>query len=209
MTETKQLQTEQEAFWQGSFGDEYVKRSSGDHLIVSNAANFAKIFARTGLPKSLIEFGANIGNNLRAINFLSPKTALSAIELNASAAAQLRSWGKCTVHEGSMLEFGSAETWEMTLIKGVLVHINPDRLRDIYRKLYERSSRYVCISEYYNPKPVEIDYRGHSGKLFKRDFAGEMLDTYPDLKLIDYGFVYHRDLAFPSDDSTWFVLEKR
>jgi pseudaminic acid biosynthesis-associated methylase len=209
MTGKMQLQTEQEAFWQGEFGDEYVKRNSGQHLIASNAANFAKIFARTGPPKSLIEFGANIGNNLRAINFLSPHTALSAIELNQSAVAQLRTWGKCTVHEGSMLEFESGEKWEMTLIKGVLVHINPDRLKDVYRKLYERSTKYVCISEYYNQKPVEIDYRGHSGKLFKRDFAGEMLDLYPDLKLVDYGFVYHRDLAFPSDDSTWFLMEKR
>ena len=51
-------------------------------------------------------------------------------------------------------------------------------------------------------------YRGHEGKLFKRDFAGELLDKYPDLKLIDYGFVYHRDTNFPQDDCTWFLLEK-
>jgi pseudaminic acid biosynthesis-associated methylase len=209
MTAKTQFQTEQEAFWHGSFGDEYVKRCAGPNLIASNAANFAKIFARTGAPSSLLEFGANIGNNLRAINFMAPNTALSAIELNHSAADQLRAWGKCTVHEGSILEFESTDQWEMTLIKGVLVHINPDRLKEVYAKLYARSSRYVCISEYYNQKPVEIDYRGHSGKLFKRDFAGEMMDLYPNLKLIDYGFVYHRDLAFPSDDSTWFVMEKR
>jgi spore coat polysaccharide biosynthesis protein SpsF len=55
---------------------------------------------------------------------------------------------------------------------------------------------------------VEIDYRGHSGKLFKRDFAGEMLDRFPDLKLVSYGFCYHRD-EFPQDDSTWFLMEKQ
>jgi spore coat polysaccharide biosynthesis protein SpsF len=56
---------------------------------------------------------------------------------------------------------------------------------------------------------VEVPYRGNSGKLFKRDFAGEMLDRYSDLQLLDYGFGYHRDPQFPVDDITWFLLEKR
>jgi len=44
--------------------------------------------------------------------------------------------------------------------------------------------------------------------LFKRDFAGEMLERFADLKLLDYGFVYRRDPNFPQDDITWFLLEK-
>lgn len=35
-----------------------------------------------------------------------------------------------------------------------------------------------------------------------------MLDMFPDLKLVDYRFIYHRDPVFPRDDSTWFLLEK-
>ncbi len=35
-----------------------------------------------------------------------------------------------------------------------------------------------------------------------------MLDKFPDLVLIDYGFVYHRDSYFPGDDLTWFLMEK-
>jgi spore coat polysaccharide biosynthesis protein SpsF len=62
--------------------------------------------------------------------------------------------------------------------------------------------------EYYNSSPVSIEYRGEIDRLFKRDFAGEMLEIYPDLKLIDYGFTYHRDF-FPDDDTTWFLLEKK
>ena len=42
------------------------------------------------------------------------------------------------------------------------------------------------LAEYYNPTPVSVLYRGHKGKLFKRDFAGEMLDKYNDLNIIDY-----------------------
>ena len=64
------------------------------------------------------------------------------------------------------------------------------------------------MCEYYNPSPVTINYRGHSDRLFKRDFEGEILDKFPDLNLIDYGFSYKRDVVFPQDDITWFLLQK-
>ena len=53
-----------------------------------------------------------------------------------------------------------------------------------------------------------VNYRGHADRLFRRDFAGEMLDKFNDLRLLDYGFVYHRDPSFPQDDFTWFLLDK-
>jgi spore coat polysaccharide biosynthesis protein SpsF len=96
----------------------------------------------------------------------------------------------------------------MALIKGVLIHINPDMLSTVYEKLYSASCKYILICEYYNPSPVTINYRGHSDRLFKRDFAGEMLEKYIDLKLVDYGFSYKRDAVFPQDDITWFLMEK-
>ena len=63
------------------------------------------------------------------------------------------------------------------------------------------------VYEYYNPTPVSVEYRGHQDKLFKRDFAGELIDKF-NLKLIDYGFNYKRENYFPKDDATWFLLEK-
>jgi spore coat polysaccharide biosynthesis protein SpsF len=57
--------------------------------------------------------------------------------------------------------------------------------------------------------PVSVDYRGHAQRLYKRDFAGEMMERYPFLELLDYGFVYRRDRAFPQDDITWFLMEKK
>lgn len=81
-------------------------------------------------------------------------------------------------------------------------------MQSVYEVLYDSSKRYICIAEYYNPTPISVSYRGHQERLFKRDFAGEMLEKYPDLQLIDYGFVYHGDANFPQDDVTWFLLEK-
>ena len=70
---------------------------------------------------------------------------------------------------------------------GVLIHINPERLPIVYQNLVSLSSRYVLVAEYYNPTPTEVNYRGHNERLFKRDFAGELIDEF-DLNLVDYGF---------------------
>lgn len=199
--------TEQEKFWAGEFGDSYIKRNSMESGIASNVAFFSKILAHTAEISSVIEFGANIGLNLHAIRTLLPKASLSAIEINEQAAKELRDSGIKEVFRTSILDYASHEQYDLTLIKGVLIHINPEELQAVYEKLYSSSRKYICIAEYYNPSPVAVSYRGHTDRLFKRDFAGEMLDKYRDLKLVDYGFSYHRDI-FPQDDVTWFLLEK-
>lgn len=203
------FQTEQEHFWATDFGNEYVARNKGANIIASNLALFAKILVRTQQIDSMIEFGSNIGLNLIALNQLLPKAHLAAVEINQSAATELQqNLPQVQLFQQSILNFTPEQTFDLVLIKGVLIHINPEKLSQVYDILYQSSARYICISEYYNPTPVTIPYRGHSDKLFKRDFAGEMLDRYSDLKLVDYGFSYHRDLHFPQDDTTWFLLEK-
>ena len=113
------------------------------------------------------------------------------------------------VYNMSILDFIVDYQRDFVFTSGVLIHINPDELPAVYKLLYETSKKYILINEYYNPSPVEVKYRGNESVLFKRDFAGEIMDKYPDLQLIDYGFVYHRDYVFPSDDSTWFLLKKK
>jgi len=63
------------------------------------------------------------------------------------------------------------------------------------------------ICEYYNPTPVSVEYRGNKERLFKRDFAGEMINRF-NLRLIDYGFNYQHDYYLTNDDTTWFLMEK-
>lgn len=203
------FKTDQETFWAGRFGDDYIARNAGAALLGSNIALLARLLGHCSQARSLIEFGANIGMNLRAMRTLRPDMELDAIEINEMAVKQLREWGGANrVHHGSILDFQSERTWDIALIKGVLIHINPNFLPQVYESLYRASQRYILLIEYYNPTPVEVVYRGHSGKLFKRDFAGEMLDKYPDLRVVDYGFVWRRDPVFPQDDPTWFVLQK-
>lgn len=205
-----EFKTEQEKFWAGEFGNEYLTRNQGDVLLGKNLNFFSKIFDKIENPKSLIEFGSNVGMNLRAIKLLFPNINLFGIEINEKAASEVKSFiGKENVFNGSIFDYEPKQKFEVALIKGVLIHINPEMLPAVYEKLYNSSSKYVLVCEYYNPSPVTVNYRGHSERLFKRDFAGEMMDKYPDLKLVDYGFCYRHDNAFPQDDVTWFLMKKQ
>ncbi len=209
MSEYKsEFKTEQEQFWAGEFGNEYLVRNRGNALVSGDLRLFSSILASCGKIGSVIEFGANIGLNLVALRQLLPAAELSAIEINETAAAALRELGGIKVYHQSILDFVPDTPRDLAFTKGVLIHINPDMLPEVYQRLYRSSSRYICVAEYYNPRPVEVAYRGHEGRLFKRDFAGELLDMFTDLRLVDYGFSYHRDNNFAQDDINWFLLEK-
>jgi pseudaminic acid biosynthesis-associated methylase len=204
------FRTKQEAFWAGNFGIEYIQRNQGDALLASNLNLFNQALRATRGIKSCIEFGANIGMNLRAVRLLYPGIDVDAVEINTEAARQLaESLSNAVVHNMSILEFKPVRQWDLALIKGVLIHINPDVLTEVYDKLVESCGRYILVVEYYNPVPVSIPYRGHIDRLFKRDFAGDMMELHPQLQLVDYGFVYHRDPNFPQDDISWFLMEKK
>jgi pseudaminic acid biosynthesis-associated methylase len=201
--------TEQEQFWRGAFGDGYVDRNQDPMHTASNVAMFSRVLRQARGLGEILELGANIGLNLRALRQLLPAAKLSAVEINEKAAATLRQvQPDVALTVGSVLEFQPQQTWDLVFTKGVLIHLNPDRLPAVYDLMYRASRRYVMVAEYYNPSPVEVSYRGHAERLFKRDFAGELLQRFPDLALVDYGFVYRRDPVHRQDDLTWFLLEK-
>ena len=203
------FKTEQETFWAGEFGTEYIQRNQGEALLASNLDFFAKALRAARGVKTCIEFGANIGMNFKALKLLHPTQEQHGIEINPDAALQLAQVIPAEhVHQTSILDFQPGQTWSLVLIKGVLIHINPDELPQVYDKLVGSSNRYLLVAEYYNPAPVAIPYRGHTDRLFKRDFAGEIMDRHPQMQLVDYGFAYRRDPNFPQDDITWFLLEK-
>ena len=177
-------------------------------MVAANTKLFEPILDRTGAINSVVELGSNIGLNLLSLQALLPSAQLDGVEINARAFAELERIPGVTAHHSSINDFQTNETWDLAFTKTVLIHLDPETLGAAYEKLHAISRRFILVAEYYSPTPVEIDYRGHAGKLFKRDFAGEILDRFSDLELVDYGFVYHRD-EFPQDDVNWFLLEKR
>jgi len=210
VTNENNYSTPQEEFWAGAFGSEYISRNDSSQLLASNLNFFTKALNQAGRITSCVELGANIGMNLKALQLLYPGVELKAAEINPEAAKLLGNLiGEKNVYLGSIFDYPITGKVELSLIKGVLIHINPEMLNTVYEKLYQATRRFILVCEYYNPSPVAIPYRGHTDRLFKRDFAGEMLDKYSDLHIVDYGFAYRRDPAFPQDDITWFLMEKR
>ena len=203
----KKKLNEQEKFWKGSFGNTYISRNINNSIINSNKQLFLKINKYINGSKSLIEFGCNVGLNLIALKKINNKLKLTGVDINKSATKILMKNKNVEVINDSILNINLKTKYDITLIKGVLIHVNPKELNKVYEKLYTYSKKYIYLAEYYNPSPTKILYRGHKNKLFKRDFAGEMMDKYKDLKLIDYGFAYHRD-KHPQDDLCWFLLKK-
>ncbi|QDT17292.1 pseudaminic acid biosynthesis-associated methylase [Alienimonas californiensis] len=200
---------EQESFWRGEFGDAYVDRNAAETLLAGNLAHWAATLRRAPGVTSALELGCNVGANLQALRLLRPGIKLSAVEINEKAARAAReAFPHAEISLGSLLDYEPAGTFDLVFTCGVLIHQAPDVLPHIYDLMHRASARYLMVCEYYNPSPVEISYRGHTGKLFKRDFAGDLLDRFDDLRLVDYEFVYRRDPVYPRDDTTWFLLEK-
>lgn len=192
--------------WKGPNGQQYTTRQA---LQIENRRKmFADIFdSMLVKPMSVIEFGANVGDNLRAIRQIQG-CILTGVEINENLRPKLEKAADAAVI-GAIQSFKPYRKWDLAFTRGLLIHIPPNELLAAYATLYYCSSRYILLAEYYSPKPVEIEYRGEMGLLWKRDFAGEMMDRYPDLRLVDYGFVYHRDPNWPQDDVTWFLMEKQ
>lgn len=190
-------------FWKGDFGNEYARRNVG--RVEANIALFARIMAMTDGVESILELGCGTGQNLMALRQILPNMTLIGVEINESAARQCKVG---EIHQRAILDPELQVTCDMAFTKGVLIHQPPEDLPAVYERLYKSARRYVLVAEYYNPTPMDVEYRGNHGVLWKRDFAGELMDRYDDLQLVDYGFVYRRAALFPQDDITWFLMEK-
>lgn len=200
-------------FWRGEFGDNYSERCSGETLIKNNEALFRKallpMFYTT--PMRIIEFGANIGLNIHALRRIAPFSTceFSAVEPNEKAADELRKIEGVNVYQTSMQD--ADEPWgggyDLAISKGVCIHVIPGDLPAAYAALYRASRRYILLVEYFSPSPREIIYRGETGRLWARDFCGEMMDAHPDLRRVAYGFVDRRD-PHPQDSVNWYLLER-
>tara|TARA_B100001121_G_C18650877_1_gene604022 strand:+ start:536 stop:1147 length:612 start_codon:yes stop_codon:yes gene_type:complete len=202
----KKFKTAQEKFWSKSFGDNYISRNTKSNnriLQIGYALKKNKIKI-----KSALELGCNVGYNLEALKKIYKKIDLYGVEINLKAFKIVNKKFEC--YNGSILEFDTKKKFDLVFTSGVLIHQNPKYLKKIYNKMYKFTNKYLYIQEYFNPDPVEIKYRGHKDKLFKRDFAKEIQTNHKSLKLIDYGFFWKEDPKFKKncDNSNWFLFKK-
>jgi spore coat polysaccharide biosynthesis protein SpsF len=198
--------------WKGEFGDDYAARNLATEETVGNAARaFTEILChvKDSPPASILEVGANIGINLRALAGIS-NAELYAVEPNASAREQLVA-DKVVLQDrlfdamASKLPFEDGAV-DLAFTSGVLIHVPPIDLKASYGEIHRVAARYILCIEYFSPKPVEIPYRGHEGLLFKRDFGGMWLDLFPGLETVANGFFWSRTTGL--DDLNWWLFRK-
>jgi spore coat polysaccharide biosynthesis protein SpsF len=203
----------QESLWRGEFGNVYTDRNAvTDQRLASLTTHWVKILRATigSPPESILEVGANIGLNLRALRRLT-NANLFALEPNAKARAVLVDEGivpASNVHDGLATAIPLADdAVDFAFTSGVLIHIHPSNLLASCREVHRVTRRYLGCIEYFSDKEEEILYRGHTEALFKRDFGSFYLDNFPDLRVVDYGFAWKRLTGL--DNLTWWLFEKR
>ena len=111
------------------------------------------------------------------------------------------------IETGKTESYSSSATHSLVTTKGVLIHLNPESLNLVYELMAQLSERFVLIAEYFSPSPTEVSYRGHSERLFKRDFASEFMACNSDFEVRTIGFLSSLG-PFPQDNTNWYLLEK-
>lgn len=207
--DTKQLQ-----LWKSSFGADYAGRP-GNALAAENVRRLMRDWGRmlahavTPKPDSVLEVGCNIGRNLVALRgFVGD---IRAVEPNAEAVRQARAnpaLEGVDIREGDgfALPFPDASI-DLVFTSGVLIHVAPQDLERVVREIARVARHYILCIEYFSHEPVQVAYRGREGYLFKRDFGGFYLDTFPQLRVLDYGFLWQP--LDSSDNSNWWLFAKR
>lgn len=198
--------------WRGDFGDRYMGRNpASEELIKPRVAMWSRILRSTMAtpPGKILDVGGNIGLNIRALQRLH-EAEYSVVEPNARARQLLVDDGilpPARVHDGFAARLPFADrSFDLVYTSVVLIHVHPDNLLDAYREIHRVSSRYVLSIEYFSKIPQEIQYRGHDGLLFKRDFGRYWLENFPDLRVVDYGFFW--EPVSRLDDYTWWLFTK-
>ena len=199
----------QDQFWKSQFGIDYTKRNNKKKVIQSLNRHYKDVFSKyfKNEIKTVFEFGTNRGINLDCFKKISKKLKTNGLEINKFASKIASK--KHNVVNVSALDYSPKKKYDLVVTRVFLIHIDPKNLNKIYSKIYKTSKKYIYIEEYFNPKPVSINYRNNSNVLFKRDFVTDFQKKFK-LKIIKYGFNWKHDPKKPLlDDTTWFLLEKK
>ena len=200
----------QEDFWKNRVDKEYAKDNSVFDLELGVLA-WERMLTKIDKSKisSYLDCGSNIGRNITFLEKVLPEATANIIEIATDP------YIKCIqIHKVNESFLGPIKNakfkskFDLVFTSVVLIHIHPDDLLESMSRLYEFSSRYILIGEYFNRTPVMINYRGEDDRLFKRDFGKLFLENF-NCTVIDYGFLWGYDFDDAGfDDITFWLFEK-
>jgi len=177
--------TAQESFWKTDFGNSYTERNNPNWK--KRVPFFLDMLHLAKSPRSILEVGCNKGVNLKCIRAIDPMIAAWGCDVNQQALQQASDAG-LSVAECSV--FDLKKEWkhggfDLTMTVGMLIHIGPKDLERAMRSIIGASKRYVLAVEYADETEVEVNYRGHSERLWRRPF-GKLYEAL-GLKMVAQG----------------------
>ena len=197
--------TPEEQLWSGEFGNEFIQRickHTKEKQLQYNAC-YNVMLKKTNNIKSIFEVGPCIGLSAKALQNNIKSAKYHSIDINKLAVKHMRSKGfKCEL--GSINTYMTDKKYDIVVTKGVLVHINQSKYKEVIIKLSSMSKKYVLITEYFSHSPQTINYRGTP--LHKRDF-GEDFISYCNLNLVDYGFFHKNDPVYRQLNMNCFLFK--
>jgi pseudaminic acid biosynthesis-associated methylase len=203
--------------WKGEFGRHYTDRNTFD--VDGLDSLYRKNFGRTRTSinqhflssvsndASFLEVGCNAGNQLLLLQRMGYSN-LSGMELQPYALAIAR----CRMRNISLAQ-GSAlaipyrnDSFDVVFTSGVLIHVAPENLSRAMDEIHRCARMFVWGMEYFAPKTTEVNYRDHSGLLWKMNYAQLFLDRFEDLELVRE---QHLPYLEGTNVDTVFLLRKK
>jgi len=203
--------SDQEKFWVQEYNKEYIEKNTNfDHEL--GAEGWKKMLSSipSNSIKNYLECGSNIGRNIEQISRVYPDLIPSVLDVNAEALKYVsENYNIDKSFHGAIIDSDFEDnSFDLVFTQAVLIHVNPDQLIGSMKRMFDLSSKYILMGEYFNRTPTSITYQGEEDRLFKRDFGKLFLENF-DVKLLDYGFLWgHIYDSAGHDDMTWWVFEK-
>jgi pseudaminic acid biosynthesis-associated methylase len=216
-TTAEPSETAQTEVWKGEFGREYTDRNTLD--VDALDALYRKNFGITrtainqeslgGISKhaSFLEVGCNTGNQLQLLQRMGYSN-LSGVELQPYAFEIARSrLPDIALQQGSALAIPHGDDlFDVVFTSGVLIHIAPEDLPGAMDEIHRCARTFIWGMEYYAPNVTEVNYRSHTGLLWKMDYARCYLERFKDLELVRERHVPYLE---GSNVDTVFLLKKK
>jgi pseudaminic acid biosynthesis-associated methylase len=200
----------QELFWKTEVAEAYLRDNySWDTSLGMKA--WEKILSKVELHglNSICDLGSNKGRNIGFLKQIIPLINFTAFDINDEALKLLKNnFPDVETYCSRLKDIKHIDAFDLVFTSQVLIHIPPEDLDRVLSSMFHMSKRYILLIEYFNRTPVEINYRGRNGVLFKLDFGSRFVDLF-NVKCVDYGFLWGREYDRAGfDDVTFWLFDK-
>jgi pseudaminic acid biosynthesis-associated methylase len=193
-----------EGLWASEFGDAYIARNPVLHEL--RAPFWASLIGDHDIA-SVLEVGCGQGGNLMRILPLLDPTRIWGVDVNPNAVELARRntpGANIVLNAARALPFPDRFV-DLVFTVTVLIHQPDETLPQVMDEIVRCADRFVLWCEYYASSTEEVPYHGEPGTLFKRDFAALYAGRFPELTVVDEGYLA-QDEGF--DRSHWQLLER-